>query len=209
MAIFHYDNLARNLPDCYKKDTSSNNYKILEVERQANVALRETLESINNILDISNATGKVLDMYGKKYGQLRGNATDAQYRTLIRAKIARSLASGSYKDIIDALCFTFSCTPDELLIADGQSPASVYVQDIPLDTILKAGFSASQAEQIIKSTLPLGTTCESMLFEGTFEFGADEYELDENAGFSEAENGEYGGYLGYTSSSEIEGDLPI
>lgn len=206
MAIFHYDNLAKNLPDCYKKDTSSNNYKILEVERQANITSRTVLESINNILDISNATGKVLDMYGQKYGQLRGNATDAQYRTLIKAKIARSFASGSYKSIIDALCFTFDISKEEILIIESEESSKVTLAGISLDTINEAGFSAEQAEEIIKEMLPASVALGISLFNGTFEFSDSETEYNASAGFADTEGGwkddeAIGGYLGYTATS--------
>ena len=209
MATFHYDNLAKNLPDCYKKDSDSNNYKILEIERRANGLLRSSLNSIDSILDLETASGATLDMYGERFGQPRGNASDAQYKIMIKAKIMRSFCGGGYKDIVDALCYTFNCGLDDVLLLETETPLNVTVYRIPMNAIITAGFSPSEAEKLIKNLLPVGVMLESVMFEGTFEFGGDEYELDENAGFSEAENGTYGGYLGYASSSETEGDLPI
>ena len=217
MAIFHYDNLAKNLPDCYKKDESSNNFKILKVEKDANDATRSALNSIDNILNIENATGATLDMYGERFGQPRGNASDAQYRIMIKAKIVRSFCGGNYKDIIDAICYTFNCGIDDVLIADTGEPRCVTVYKTPLPAIISAGFSINDAEKIISTLLPVGTILESVMFDGTFEFGREEYETGiENdpetgdtiyTGFVNAD-GE-GGYLGYASSSETEGDLPI
>lgn len=208
MAEFYFDNLAKNLPDAYKKDVSSNNYKILELERLENADLRTTLAEIADILDISNATGATLDMYGKKYGQARGKATDAQYRIMIKSKINRSWCNGNYKNIVDALAQTFNCSVNDILISE-TGLMTVAVDKAPLSAIVNAGFSTSQAERIIKHLLPVGVSLESVLFEGTFEFAETDGEYDESAGFSEAENGEIGGYLGWTGSQESIDELPI
>ncbi len=212
MAEFNFENLAKNLPDAYKKDVTSNNYKILEIERLANNSTRTTLEEIASIFDIDNATGAVLDMYGKRFGQARGKATDVQYRLMIKSKIVRGLSSGSYKDIVDALCFTFDCDKDEVLLVEGSTPMSVRLEKVPLGAIIKAGFSTDQAEAIVKRLLPITVTLESALYEGTFEFSESENEYDELKGFAEKEDAtpdDIGGYLGMTSAEIDEIPLPI
>ena len=209
MAEFNFDNLAKNLPDAYKKDSQSNNFKILEIERLAGKDLRETLEYIENILDINNARGAILDMYGKRFGQARGKATDAQYITMIKSKIIRGLCNGSYKNIVDAICYTFNCTIDDVRLVETDAPATVIVDKTPLGSIIKAGFSTSQAEAIIRNIIPAGISLESILYEGTFEFGEDENEYDEAAGFGETINSQIGGYLGMTGSQESIDTLPI
>ena len=231
MAEFYFDNLAKNLPDVYQKhaefkcvcgnvwrstnrqcpkcgatsseiirENTSNNFKILEIERTANNDLRSFLDEIASILDINNATGATLDMYGKKYGQARGKATDAQYRTMILSKNGRSWCNGSYKDVVDALAQTFNCSVDDILISE------VGVMAVTLE---KIPFSTRQAELMVKNLLPVGVSLKSVLFEGTFEFAETEGEYDKSAGFSEAENGEIGGYLGWTGSQESIDELPI
>lgn len=208
MAEFYFDNLAKNLPDVYKNDSSSNNFKILEIERLTSEEYRATLTEIANILNIDNASGATLDMYGDKYGQARGKATDEQYRIMIKSKISRSWCNGSYKNIADALAHTFNCSVDDILVSE-VGVMTVSVDKLPLSAILKAGFSTLQAELIVRNLLPVGVTLESVLFEGTFEFGETENEYDESAGFSEAENGVIGGYLGWTGSQESIDELPI
>ena len=211
MAEFYFDNLAKNLPDAYKKDEKSNNFKILEIERLANMGLRSTLEEIDRILDIENATGIVLDMYGKRFGQPRGKATDAQYRAMIKSKIVRGLCDGSYKNIVDAICFTFGCSIKDVCIKESpDKPMTVTLEKAPLPAIIKAGFSLEQAKQIIKNLIPITVTLETIYFEGSFEFGEAEGEYDEEKGFSETIDSEIGGYFGYTGSEENEIEiLPI
>lgn len=209
MAEFYYDNLAKNLPDAYRKDVASNNFKILEIERWANNETRATLEEIAAIFDIDNATGAVLDMYGKRFGQARGKATDAQYRLMIKSKIVRSSSSGSYKDIVDAICFTFDCDKADVLLVEGSTPMSVRLEKAPLGAVIQAGFSSRQAELIVESLLPAAVKLEYSSLEGTFEFSDSETEYDEAKGFAESEDGTIGGYLGWTGSEETIDELPI
>lgn len=210
MAEFNFDNLAKNLPDCYKKDNNSNNFKILEIERLANVELRKALDEISFILNIDNAKGATLDLYGARFGQARGKATDSQYIAMIKSKIVRSLSSGSYKNIVDALCYTFNCNKDEILLSESQTePMTITLEKLPLENIINAGFSIDQAAKIVKRMLPVGVVAESILFEGTFEFSDAENEYDETAGFSDKEDSDIGGYLGWIGTRENEGELPI
>lgn len=209
MAEFYFDNLAKNLPDAYKKDKASNNYKILEIERRAGVDLRSYLDEIASILDIDNATGATLDMYGKRFGQARGKATDAQYKAMIKSKIVRGTCDGSYKNIIDAICYTFGCGIDDVCLVETSTPMGVSMEKAPLEKIINAGFTTGQAYQIIKSLLPVAVDFESLLFEGTFMFADMEDEYDESAGFSDVEDGTIGGYLGAAESDINEDALPI
>ena len=210
MAEFYFDNLARNLPDAYKKDKSSNNYKILEIERRANNVSRSFLEEIAAILDINKATGATLDMYGKRFGQARGRTTDAQFSKMIKSKIICSQSSGSYKDIVDAICYTFGCNKDEIeLVESKTTPMTVTLNQIPLETIIRAGLTTRQAEQIIKSLLPVAVDLESVLFEGTFMFSDTDEEYDAAAGFTDVEGGTIGGYFGAAESDMNDDELPI
>ena len=207
---FNFENLAKNLPDAYKKDKDSNNFKILEVERFACQDLRETLNNISQLLDIENARGKTLDLYGQRVGQSRGKATDAQYIIMIKAKILRNLSNGTYKSIIDTIAHTFSCDPSQVLIMEDAEACSVSLVSLPLESIIKANLTTKQTTQIVKSLLPVTVTLSSYMYEGTFEFAANENEIDEAKGFSNSEDDtEIGGYLGITQGDEEDIILPI
>ena len=67
-----------NLPDAYRKDTDSNNYKILNIQKIEIDGIKEDTEDVYNTLDLDQATGKTLDLYGDMLGQARGFATDDQ-----------------------------------------------------------------------------------------------------------------------------------
>lgn len=208
MQAEYNENLVKNLPDAYKKTTDSNNFKILEVERLALADIRTSLQEVNNILDINNAKGKTLDLYGERVGQVRGLADDDKYLLMIKAKLMRNLSNGSYPSIVAALCETFDCEPSQVIILDGDDPFTVNVTALPLSVINEAGLTTSQTVAILKSMLPVGMTLTSFLFDGTFEFGANDSDYDETKGFAD-DNGTIGGYFGATSSDISDNTLPI
>ena len=201
-------NLVKNLPDAYRKTPDSNNFKILEVERIACNDLRETLHSINDILDINNARGKTLDLYGARVGQPRGLANDAKYLLMIKAKIMRNLSYGTYASVVNALGATFDCDPSLIIIEDGEEPFTARIVAIPLGAIIQAGLTTTQAYAIVKSLLPIGIKLTSFVFEGTFEFGAGEDDFDDAKGFANNE-GTIGGYFGTTFTNDSDEILPI
>lgn len=201
-------NLVKNLPDAYKKTSDSNNYKILEIERLACKELRDRLQDISDILDINNATGKTLDMYGERVGQSRGIAADEKYILMIKSKIMRNISNGSYPSILNAICETLDCEPSQVLITEDEEACTITVVTLPLSVIVSAGLTTSQTAAIIKALLPVGITLKTFLFEGTFEFSASENEADNNKGFSDAD-GTVGGYFGATQGDETEDILPI
>ena len=199
-----------NLPDAYRKDTDSNNYKILNIQKIEIDGIKEDTEDVYNTLDLDQATGKTLDLYGDMLGQARGFATDDQYRVMIKAKIVRNLMTGSLDSIINAGCLMFGCDPSEMHIVEDESPASVKIISLPYRVINYVGLSASQVVELIIKLVPVGITVKSAELQGTFEFGTTDSEYDEEKGFaiSEADQS-IGGYLGYIYSSESEQPLPI
>lgn len=199
---------VNNLPDAYRKDADSNNYKILQIEKVAVSDLKAVLENIKEILDINNAYGKTLDMYGERVGQGRGVASDEQYLLLIKSKIIQNLSNGTRQNVVKGLCYTLNCKPSQIVITDGED-CSVNVLSIPLETITKAEMTTSQVLALIKRMLPAGVKLESFLFEGTFEFSDAEDDYDEEKGFCDIEGGTLGGYLGVTSGDTTDTVLPI
>lgn len=115
---YNKEHPAYNLPDVFAKDPNSNNYKILEIVRRESVILRGRSAFVESILDISNASGKTLDLYGERVGQKRGLATDDQYRVLILARILRNLSNGSYNSVVKCLSMIFNCDPSEIHFED-------------------------------------------------------------------------------------------
>lgn len=206
---FDRTNLARNLPDTYRKDKDSTNYKILAIERDAVGILDETLSQLAGMLDIDTAAGAVLDLYGDEIGLKRGNATDDQYRILIKAKASQNLSNGTYASICNALCITFNCDKSAIKFEDGDTPCSVKATVFPVVEINEAGFTASQAMAIIQSLLPICITLEPIVVDGTFVFTDTEGVIDTTKGFGGYEGDTVGGTFGAIYGADTEEALLI
>lgn len=207
-AHFDFNNLAANLPDAYRKDVDSNNYKLLEVERLAMERLRADIAAIYGSLDIDLAAGSTLDEYGKMVGQERGKATDEQYRVLIKARIARNLANGDYNSVVSALAISLNCNPEEISLIELDEPCKVQLGALPFAIINNLAVDVTTVVKIIKSLMPAGIWLDSAEFSGTFEFsGGTELVYDANAGFGDVEQ-TIGGTLGLAFGGN-SADLPV
>ena len=202
-------NNARKLPDSYAKDSSSNNHKLLNLNEQAITALKKDMDDVLNVLDLSQATGATLDLYGDMVGQQRGELTDDQYRYMILTRSGINNSQGSYDSVIALLCRIFECEPSAISLDDGKDACTVELTKFPLSVLVNVGFSGQQAIDMIRLLLPSGVTIDSANFEGTFEF-ADTYgEYDETAGFGNIEQ-TIGGHLGTIANSSTSAPvLPV
>ena len=209
MAEFNSD-YVKNLPDTYKKTEDSNNYKILNTVQGTTTQLKNDTEDVFNSLDIEQATGKTLDLYGDMLGQARGLSDDAKFRTLIKSRIMRNLMNGDYNSLMKAACMIFNCEPHEFHIAESEEPATVDVITLPVSSLNYVGLSAEQTIELINLLVPIGIYAKSISLAGTFEFGDTENEYNEEAGFAISEdNQSIGGYLGYLAENDSDKPLPI
>lgn len=187
------------LPDVYRKDKQSNNYKLLLLENRAILAFRADIEDVQATLDIYSATGKTLDLYGEIYGKARGIATDEQYRYLITQAVAQNLVESDYNSVVSAISAAFGVPTTDFQFKETENPAEVEVTNLPYSIILTAGLTVNQVQEIIKGVLPAGVTLILAELSGTFEFGASADEYDETKGFGDADQ-TLGGYLGYIAN---------
>lgn len=199
--------LARNLPDAYRKDAESNNAKLLAIEKSETDTMRAELEAVNNSLDINQATGSTLDLYGAMIGQERGVATDEQYRALIRAKILRNLAGADYNSIVYAIASALDgASPTDVVLVE-ETPGTVRVDALPYSALNGSNIDLPTAMAIIRRLIPVGVRLESVGFTGTFEFGSAATDYDEDAGFGDVEQ-TIGGQLGLVADG-ASSNLPV
>lgn len=189
-----------SLPDCYRKDKNSNNYKLLHINSMAIEELKKEMLDVWNALDLNQAIGKTLNLYGEMVEQKRGLLNDEQYRYMIYAKIGRNIVRGDYNSIMDALVLMFGSTHsdismDDLEIDETDNPCVVKLNKFPLFVLVDAGFSSRQAIKMIEFLLPVCVTLSADNFEGTFEFAEFNMEYDKTAGFAD-DRQTFGGYFG-------------
>ena len=200
MLISNYINA---LPDAYKKEPENNTYKLLLLEQLFVNDLRDDLQALDDVLDIHNATGKTLDLYGDMYKQGRGSLSDEQYRYTILQRVTRNLAQGDYNSIVNALSVAFGVPATQIKFVDAENPAEVEMQNIPYSVLLDAGITAGQFQSILLNVLPAGVSLAPLNLEGTFEFGGTEMTYDEEKGMGNIEQ-TIGGYFGYLITDDIE-----
>lgn len=202
---FNRDQLAKNLPDAYRKDSGSNNAKILEIEKSATDALREAVSAIYDSLDIDKAYGKTLDLYGEMLGQLRGTLTDETYRVFIKNRIIRNLSNGDHNSIVNAICVTFGCEPSAVVLKE--DGCEVTLEGLPIEKLNEYNIDLQTAVQIINGLIPAGVYMAALNLSGTFEFSGADLVYDEAAGFAD-EAQTIGGYMGLVSDSSGS-NLPV
>jgi hypothetical protein len=189
-------NGAYKLPDCYKKDVNSNNYKLLEISSSGVSELMVDIRAVQDSKDIRKAYGATLDRFGAMIGQPRGQLNDTQYRYLLYMRIGKNLVAGDYTSVISVIraMFGITSTEDEIVIEDAEN-GNVNLRSLPLSVLVSSGFSSTQAVRLIDQLLPAGVGINTDSFEGTLEFDDDGTTYDEDRGLADLMGG-IGGYLG-------------
>lgn len=195
----------KQLPDYFRKEPDSNNYKFLTLEQELVSDFRKDIEEVQGTLDIHQTTGKTLDLYGAMYAQARGAMTDSQYRYIILQKVARLLAQGDTNSIILAMASAFGVDPSSFKLSETNNLCEVEVGSLPYGVLQSAGITVNQMKQIIESMLPAGVRLAPLNLEGTFEFVASGDVYDAEAGFGDIEQ-TIGGYFGFLETNDI--DIP-
>lgn len=194
---------VKKLPDIYRKDSASNNFKLLNLNEQAIAVITEDLQAIFDARDLNKATGRTLDLIGEMIGQKRGVMTDEQYRYVILTKVGMNIGQGTYESVMYVLTRTFNCSAKDIIILDSEKSCEVIVQKFPLEALVNAGFTSEQAVEFIKRLLPVGVAISAENFHGTFEFAETEDVYDETAGFANIEQ-TIGGYFGLLLGEDNE-----
>lgn len=200
MAKFNYDDFVANLPDAYRKDNESNNYKLLSVDRYIYEGIYSMIVSVYNALDVDKATGKALDMLGRKQGVKRGTSTDEQYRIRIKGKIAQSLCDGSRDSVAAAIAYILSADTSQVKLKTGEETGKVDLLGIPLKLLYAAKFSPEEINNLLDELLPEGVHLNDVQYVGTFTYGSietqGEYTPDTGYGNIEQTIGGYYGLIG-------------
>ena len=203
---------AKRLPDAYRKDPESNNWKLIALNEGAFADVKADIAAMEEALDMNIATGETLDLIGDSLLQHRGAMSDDQFRYIIRSRIARNFVGGDYESVLQSIRNVF-LSPPQSIVLDDAGPGEVVITRLPFGELVKAGLSAYQAIELIEALLPVGVRVLAQNFEGTFTTVA-RYEPDDGAekvGFSEAvpEEERTGGYLGFAFGEDENTPIPL
>lgn len=194
--MINYENPIDNLPDSYDKSADSNNSKILRLNKSTTDIMDKVIDSIFGALNLNNTSGRALDdIWSGRLNLERGSLTDEQYKIRLRTKMMQNIANGSFPDLIEALAYALQCEKSDIHIVESDEPNKIIVKNIPLALLLQADFTIDQILALINSLLAVNVTVGEYEFTGTFEFGENENEYDEEKGFANMSQ-TIGGYLG-------------
>jgi len=205
--------MLSKLTDALAKNPESNIGKTFAVFNQHYEAVADTLDRMQEWVDLDKAMGKELDEIGADIQQPRGLANDAQYRMMIRSKRARVQSDGTFNAIIDAMAKTLNCKPKDMsflsnIEAGGNEPLALVIEKLPLAIMLKAGLTQSQLIALVERVAAGDVRVSSANFEGTFEFGTIAMEQDNQKGFGNVA-GTAGGFFGSLYVPDGDQKLPI
>lgn len=96
----HTEQALSRLITAYKDKPEFNKFMAILVSDIQDI--ENALEAFYTIFDIDNSVGKQLDNIGIFIGQPRNAASDEEYRTFLKAKIAINIGSGTIDDILIA-----------------------------------------------------------------------------------------------------------
>lgn len=150
------ENKAYRLPDYYdKRERKSNNWKILELQRQGIALLNDEVEQMRNTSDVLKASGSQLDTWGKTLDVKRNGLSDEKYRTQILLQIARNMIQPDYASWYQMVLDTLQCSPTDLKLSGTGKPFEYRFDRFPVKTIEKTGFDLASVLGLIEEILPL------------------------------------------------------
>lgn len=210
-----YKDNVKKLPDAYYKGKDGNNYKLLHLNELSAQVLDKDMSDVLNSLDIEQATGATLDLYGQMLGQERGSLNDYQYRLVIKNRIGENMCQGDFKSVLRLLAQIFDCDVKDIAIQE-VATNKIDIKRLSLKALSKAGFTGEQAIEMVERILPVCVKVNSANIEGTFEFGdvgyqqyqqieALTYQNLETKTYQDLENGSYDETKGFGNIEQAIG----
>lgn len=203
------DEMIKMLPDAYRKDKNSNNYKLFKMLDSNIEEISFTQEKIREYHCLDLAQGKALDLFGENLGLERKGLSDDVYRVLLKAKVLRNQGTGSLNNTTELIAYALNTDISNIKLSEdfetGGKRGYVTINNIPLTTLNNIGMSITEYEEMMKSIIPIGIGLSVTNLEGTFSFAIGDgtvLEEDENTGFAD-DNQTKGGTLGATVGSTV------
>ena len=151
------ENKVTRLPDYYAKGKTSNNWKIMELQRQGMEILNKEIELVQNASNINDAEGEGLDVWGDMYEVKRNGLLDEEYRIQILIQMARDMIQPDFTAWYSTILETFHRSADEIMVSK-TGPFECRFDKFPLAAVQEIGLDINTATQLIEAILPL--TCE-------------------------------------------------
>ena len=163
------------IPDAFAKTKDSNFGKVFVILSDELEKARQVAEKIESWRDIDLATGKTLDLIGKDYEQHRGRDGDSLYRFMIKSKIEQSQSNGTFDELINVICRTINCQPEDVDIIPGRfydemgeytgEPLAIEIKSVPMRFFIDSGIKVSAFIDSVRSSTAAGVRIISISIE--------------------------------------------
>lgn len=157
-------NKVSRLPDYYDKtEGESNNWKILELSREAKQDFKDVLDDIRSASAIGSASGSALDVWGSIYGILRDGDSDEVFRMRIQIQQLRDKVQVDYSSWYRTILEIFQCRPEQLVIESSGHPFGYRFSKFPYSRCNEIGLDVEKAEKMIIESLPVTADLETII----------------------------------------------
>lgn len=163
------------IPDAFAKTKESNFGKVFIILSNELEKAKQAAETIEEWRDIDLAEGKTLDRIGNDYEQHRGQDGDSLYRFMIKSKIEQSQSNGTFNELINVICRTINCQPEDVNIVAGRfydalgnytgEPLAIEINSVPMRFFVDSGIKVSAFIDSVRSSAAAGVRIISISIE--------------------------------------------
>ncbi len=170
-------NNSTRLPDAYAKDVSSNMYKLFELQSLVTGIMQTDMNDIEASKDLSQATGKTLDLYGGMFGVSRQGATDDQFRVKILNQIGKLASSGDCNSVLRFIAQMLGIEITDIRLVE--SNMLVAIIGLTTEMLENSGYKSSDISDMLQGLMPIGVALAPPNYAGTL------LVQDETAGYAD------------------------
>lgn len=172
------ESFVYSLPDSYAKptrgketETSTNTWKLARLTETQAEELRDMIQQMDCLLDLSTCYGDALTRLGEMYGCARVTEDDARYRAEILAQILRAFGNASADTVLYAMAMACGVSVDSFTI---QEKSVAIVQfEVKASALDQIPLSLVELYHILSDMLAAGVGVEKVVHvSGTFRYCA-------------------------------------
>jgi len=193
--------LISKLSTAFRKDSDSNNYKLLSILDSEFQSIEQTISDIKNAHSVDYASGKSLDYIGQLFNIRRQqNETDEHYRTRIKISFSKLTEMATIKDIKEVVAAALKTTTSRVRVNDRYDIEPAYLDVwVWLQDLNNIGLTVEELKDLLQAIKPAGVKLDTKQF-GTFEYRSAADTSDPTKGYNDLANsnpdaGTYAGLL--------------
>jgi hypothetical protein len=195
------DNLLARLSSAYKRETGSNNEKLLQIPASELDVIKGEITNIQDAHYVDNATGKSLDYLGSLLQSKRMTGeNDDDYRARLKTQFKKYITSSTIDDVKETIATVLNVSTNRVIVKEDFSVEYARFDIwIWMHDFTNAGITISDLNQLVSEVKAAGVRAEVYKL-GTFEHRSAGQTSDPTRGYNDTLNsnpngGTYAGLL--------------